>query len=95
MSPINFKYQNVIIAENQPEYQPLPALKLNTQEGEVISCWRMSIKERIKALFTGKVWLSLLTFNKDVTPSYLSVNRKEIFVVPKNFKNKNMNNSQK
>jgi len=82
MKPVEFKHQNVVFAKDQKEYQPLPALKLNTTEGEVISCWRMSFKERMKVLFTGKVWISLMSFNKPLTPSYMSVNRKDVFSIP-------------
>lgn len=80
MKPIEFKGQNTIFAKDQPEYQPLPALKLKTPEGDVISCWELSLKERIKLLFTGKLWVSLLSFNKPLTPSYFTVNRKELFL---------------
>jgi len=82
MKPIDFEHRNVIFAENQPEYMSLPALKLDTHEGEVISCWDLSFKERLKILFTGKVWMSLMMFGKPVTPSFLSVNRKEVYSVP-------------
>jgi len=82
MKPVSFKHQNVIYAKDQPEYQPLPALKLDTPSGEVISCWQMSFKERMKVLFTGKVWVSLASFNNPLTPSFLSVNRKEVYSHP-------------
>lgn len=82
MKPVNFKHQNVVFAKYQPEYQPLPALKLDTPQGEVISCWQMSFKERIKVLFTGKVWLSFCSFNKPLTPSYMSTNRKNVYSYP-------------
>lgn len=79
MKPVKFKHQNVVFAEDQPEYTPLPALKIDSPNGEVVSCWRLSFLERIKVLFTGRVWLSLMTFGKPLTPSYISVNRKEVF----------------
>ena len=79
MKPIEFKHQNVVFAKDQPEYMPLPALRLNTPQGEVISCWKMSARERIKVLFTGKIWVSLISFNNPLTPSYLTVNRKEVY----------------
>ena len=82
MKPIEFKHQNVVFAKDQPEYQPLPALKLNTPEGEVISCWKLSFKERIQVLLFGRVWLSLMSFNKPLTPSFLSVDRKCVFSTP-------------
>ena len=85
MKPVSFKHQNIVFAKDQPEYTPLPALKLNTNEGEVISCWKMSFRERIKVLITGKVWLSLMSFNKPLTPSYVSVDRKKVYSTPNDF----------
>lgn len=82
MKPVSFKHQNIVFAKDQPEYQPLPALRIDSPQGEVISCWKMSFKERIKVLFTGVVWLSLLSFNKPLTPSFMAVNRKEVYSVP-------------
>lgn len=82
MKAIKFKHQNVVFAENQPEYTPLPVLKIEGQQGEVISCWKLSFKERIRVLFLGRIWLSLLTFNKPLTPIYISVNRKKVYSHP-------------
>jgi hypothetical protein len=82
MKPIKFKEQNIIFAENQPEYQQLPAFKNNTTQGEVISCWKLTIYERIKLLITGKLYVELLTFNKPLTPSYLTVNKSDLFIKP-------------
>lgn len=79
MKPVEFKHQNIVFAKDQPEYQPLPALKLDTPTGEVISCWKLTTKERIKIIFTGRIWLSLMSFNKPLTPSFLSVNRKDVY----------------
>lgn len=79
MKPVKFKHQNIVFAEHQPEYQPLPALKLDGPEGHVISCWRMSLKERLWVLFSGRIWVGLMSFNKPLTPSYLSVDRKELY----------------
>lgn len=82
MKPIEFKHQNIVFAKDQSEYQPLPALRIDSQGGEVITCWQLSFKERIKILFTGVVWMSLMTFNKKMTPCYLAVNRKEVYSHP-------------
>lgn len=82
MKPVEFKHQNMVFAKDQPEYQPLPALKLDSPQGEVIACWKMDWKERLKVLITGKVWVNLLSFNKPLTPSYVTVHRKEVFSAP-------------
>lgn len=79
MRPTTFKHQNTIFAKDQPQYQQLPALLLEGPEGHVISCWKLSFKERIQVLLFGRVWSSLMTFNKPLTPSYLTVNRKEVY----------------
>jgi len=79
MKPVKFKYQNTVFAKDQPEYQPLPALKIEGPEGHVISCWGLSFKERIKVLLFGRIWVCLMSFNKPLMPIYLATNRKEVF----------------
>jgi hypothetical protein len=79
MKPVEFKHQNIVFAKDQPEYQPLPALKLDTPTGEVISCWKLTARERFKIIFTGRIWLSLMSFNKPLTPSFIAVNRKDVY----------------
>ena len=73
MEPVKFKEQNIVFAENQDPYLPLPAFKCDTPQGEVISCWKMSIWERVKVLFTGRVWLWQLTFNRKLQPQIATV----------------------
>jgi hypothetical protein len=82
MKPVEFKHQNTVFAKNQPEYLPLPALKLDTPEGEVVSCWKLTFKERLRVLIFGEVWLSLTSYNKPLTPSFIAVNRKDIYSHP-------------
>jgi len=82
MKPVEFKHQNIVFAKDQPEYQPLPALRIDSPTGEVVSCWRLSIKERLQVLVFGRVWLSLMSFNKPLTPSFLAVNREEVYSHP-------------
>jgi len=77
MTPVKFPEVNVTYAENQPEYRPLPGFKNPSPEGEFVFCMGLSIKERIKLLFTGKLWVTLLTFNRPLTPSFFSVNKKD------------------
>jgi len=66
MKPIEFKEQNVVFAKDQPQYLPLPARR--EEDGMVITCWKLSFIERVKILFTGKMWLSQLTFNDPLQP---------------------------
>lgn len=75
MTLIKFPEHNVVFAENQPEYLPLPAYKHNDQEGTIICCWQLTLKERLKLLFTGKLWHSVLTFNNPLQPQLLAVDK--------------------
>jgi len=73
MDIVKFPECNVTYAENQPEYRPLPALKF--EDGEIITCWKPSIRERLKILFSGRIWLGVLTFNKPLQPLLMSANK--------------------
>lgn len=84
MKPTKFPEANVTYAENQPEYLPLPAFKNDSPQGEVISCWRLSFMERMRILFTGKLWVSLMTFNKPLTPSFFTTKKSDVLTTVKN-----------
>ena len=81
MKPIKFKDQNTIVAEDQPPYQALPALKIDSPEGEVISCWKLTFIERLRVLFLRRIWMLLMSFNNDLTPSYLSTKKKDVYTI--------------
>jgi hypothetical protein len=65
MKPIEFPEQTVVWAKNQPEYEPLPAY---TDEQETISLWKLTWRERLHVLFTGKLWLRQLNFGSPLQP---------------------------
>ena len=80
MKPVKFKECNAAYAENQKQYIPLPAYKDNNyKEGFVISCWKANIIERIIFLFTGKIWLCIMTFNNPLQPCRISIKRSDFF----------------
>lgn len=70
MDTVKFDGSNTVYAENQPEYLPLPCHK--DKNGTLIVCWKLSLKERIKILFTGKMWQKIMTFNSLLQPQLLS-----------------------
>jgi len=78
MIPKKFPEANVTFAKDQPEYNPLPAFKNASPEGEVITCWKLSFGERLRVLFSGEIWMCLLTFNKPLSPTVLTTNKKDI-----------------
>ena len=75
MKPIYVEGMNVAIAENQEEYLTLPAYRNSSKEGEVTSCWEMNWKERIKFLFTGRIYLTILTFDNALQPQIVTVEK--------------------
>ena len=68
MKPIEFKEQNIVFAKDQPPYLPLPAYQDDEQGGRVFHCWQLSFIERVKVLFTGKLWINVLNFHKPLQP---------------------------
>lgn len=71
MKPIEFPQQNCVYAKDQPEYLPLPAHR--SPDGmEVTACWGMTWRERFTVLFTGRVYVNLLTFGGPLAPSIVS-----------------------
>ncbi len=71
MVPVKFNESNMVFAENQPEYQPLPAFK--DMEGNVVTCWQMTWRERIRLMITGRVFLIVSTFNNPLQPINMSI----------------------
>lgn len=70
MKPIEFKQHNVTWAKNQKGYRPLPAY---TDERETISCWRLTLLERVKLIFCGRLWLRQVNAGKPLQPQFLSL----------------------
>lgn len=76
MKPVNFPESNKVYAEDQPEYIPLATYYAKeSPNGDIISCWKLNFLERLKVLFTGRIWVSLWCFHQPLTPSRLSVNK--------------------
>jgi len=71
MEPISFEEMNVIYAEHQPEYRPLPAYK--NLDGDVVSCWKLSDEEKKLIQQTGTIYLTVKTLNYPLQPVALSV----------------------
>lgn len=76
MKPIEFKGQNVVFGADQPEYQPLPALRLH--DGQVITCWELTDEELAEVIKNKCIYLQQMTFNTPLQPVYLSVGLDDI-----------------
>ncbi len=79
MKAIKFQEANAEFAKDQPEYRALPAF-VDGDNNIVVTCYKMSFCERLKVLFTGTVWLSVMTFGQKLSPQKLEVHKREVFV---------------
>ena len=69
MKPVPFKYSNKDLLPGGREYTcerpenviEVRSLPVWTDGEQCVSCWKMSLKERLSALFFGRVWLALLS----------------------------------
>lgn len=76
---VEFPEQTTEIAKNQPEYRMMPAYKYdNDPEGRIVCCWKFSLRDRLKILFTGKIWHQVLTFNKKLQPQLIVTDKPEM-----------------
>jgi hypothetical protein len=71
--------ESVVYAEDQPEYIPLPASR--TPDGEVVTCWKLSWRARLAIFFGARFYVTLLTFNRPLTPLRVSVEKPVYSVV--------------
>lgn len=82
MDPIAFSEHNIVIAEDQPQYRPIPAFVVpHDAEGKVLFCWKLTWKERLHLLCTGKLWHQVMTFGHPLQPQLLSVEKPHIPLV--------------
>lgn len=77
MIETEFKEVNIRIAENQPEYETLPAFH-NDIEGSVTFCFALNKQELDEIAKTGKIWFKQLTFNKAMNPIAMSVLKSDL-----------------
>lgn len=74
MKPVEFPGVNVVFAKDQPEYMPLPAMKIpNDPQGLIITKWQLSPEELERVKETGTIHLSMLTFNQPLQPVLLTL----------------------
>lgn len=63
--------QETVFAEHQDEYQNLPSIVL--ENGQVITRWKLSLRERLKVLFSGDIYLWIWSFGNPLQPVLLEV----------------------
>lgn len=71
MTPTEFPQQTLVIAKDQPEYLPIPA-HFDREQGVMTFCWRLTWRERLTLLLTGRLWHQVLTIGS-IQPVMLNV----------------------
>jgi hypothetical protein len=68
--PSSPQLPEITFAKDQPQYLPLPACEVEYADGTVcvITRYRLSFIERIKALLFGNLWLEQMTFGNTLQP---------------------------
>jgi hypothetical protein len=77
MKPVKFQGHNMTLAEDQPEYQPLPVCYQGGNEGAMTSCWKLTWRERVKLFLTGLIYFNQYTSNQPLQPQLPMVDWKE------------------
>lgn len=60
MYPVPFPQQNITYNPPQGMEDKCDALPAWKGEGQIISCWHLSFWERLRLLFTGRLWFSVI-----------------------------------
>ncbi len=84
MSPVlpGVDLEETVYSKNQPPYIPLPARRLEDPEGTILTRWRLTWRERCKILWSGDLYLWVLTFGQRLQPLRPTVDRPEMGIDP-------------
>ncbi len=77
LTPIEFDQVNVRFGATQKEYRPLPACRIDDPRHPVLCCWQMSVRDRIRFLFSGRIWQYVFTFGQPLQPQLFDLNKPE------------------
>lgn len=78
MKPVDFPGSNVVLAQNQDEYEDLPGY-IDVDNPHLFVCkWKLSFRERIKMFLKGELWHQVWTFGNPLQPQYLTLKRDEV-----------------
>jgi len=75
MNITKFEGCNVTYAENQDQYEPLPAHRTNDDYGVATSCWTLTFRELLRVIFTRRIYAKIMTFNQPILPLKLTTEK--------------------
>lgn len=75
MKPIQFPGVTHTLAEDQPQYMPLPIQHLHNEQETVLSCWEVTDEDIELLRQTKKIWVEQWTFGGLLQPQRISLER--------------------
>jgi hypothetical protein len=81
MRPVEFKGCNVTLAENQPQYEPLPVMWLQDSAKTVIGCFELDDEDLIEVNRTKRLYIAQQTYGNPYHPINISPNLEDIVEV--------------
>jgi hypothetical protein len=72
----DFSGSNLVLGKGQPEYLPLPAHR--NASGMVTTCWKLTLAQRVRLLFSGTVWMETLTCGHPFQPQMLTLQKPDL-----------------
>lgn len=89
MKLVEFPEVNRTYAKDQPQYRPLPCHAFaDDPQGRIVFCWQLRFWQRLRVLFTGKIWHHVLTFHEPLQPQLLGVEKPQMDHAPSTSVNK-------
>lgn len=76
MKPVSFKGQNELY-KNLPGFEPMPVAVTERPAGWIKSCWKLSIRERIRLLIKGRLFVTQLTYHYGTNAILPSVEKQQ------------------
>jgi hypothetical protein len=75
VSPVlpGYNVNEVLFAENQPEYMQLPAVRVESPEHQVLTRWQLSDEDRQRVAQGADVYLWVSTFGMPLQPVVVEV----------------------
>lgn len=67
MKPVEFPQQTMVLAKDQPQYEPFP-VHFDKNTGACIGCFELTDEERKTIAGGGNVWLWQYTFGRPFQP---------------------------
>ena len=55
-------------AKGQPQYLKLPALPSPSENGRILTRWRLDWRDKLRMVLTGDLYIEVLTFGKPLQP---------------------------